>query len=221
MLTRLVRERGKRKEEKDARFADSSILIRPRPKLKTPRPSSNLLWLVGNRRSDTLSSPWSVVSSPLWLVGNRRSDTHIFPCMLAYYVQWHMTEAWRPLLFADEDQESKAMRDPVMPAERSDAALQKVHTKRLDDDSIVHSFRTLLDDVRPFGRGILLGAVEVDGLRAGYLRRSRCPDLLIARHSRSPSATLRPIPITPGSEICCKNGIFPISQMSAKSGGTS
>ena len=67
--------------------------------------------------------------------------------MLAYYVQWHMTEAWRPLLFADEDQESKAMRDPVMPAERSDAALQKVHTKRLDDDSIVHSFRTLLDDL--------------------------------------------------------------------------
>ena len=76
-----------------------------------------------------------------------RVRAHIFPCMLAYYVQWHMTEAWRPLLFADEDQESKALRDPVMPAERSDAALQKVHTKRLDDDSIVHSFRTLLDDL--------------------------------------------------------------------------
>jgi transposase len=76
-----------------------------------------------------------------------RVRAHIFLCMLAYYVQWHMTEAWRPLLFADEDQQSKATRDPVAPAERSDAALQKVHTKRLDDDSVVHSFRTLLDNL--------------------------------------------------------------------------
>jgi transposase len=76
-----------------------------------------------------------------------RVRAHIFLCMLAYYVQWSMTEAWRPLLFADEDQESKASRDPVAPAERSDAALRKVHTKQLDDNSVVHSFRTLLDDL--------------------------------------------------------------------------
>ena len=59
-----------------------------------------------------------------------RVRAHIFLCMLAYYVQWHMTEVWRPLLFADEDQESKATRDPVAPAERSDAALQKVRWPR-------------------------------------------------------------------------------------------
>jgi transposase len=76
-----------------------------------------------------------------------RVRAHIFLCMLTYYVQWHMIEAWRPLLFADEDQERKASRDPVAPATRSDAALQKVHTKQLDDDSVVHSFRTLLDDL--------------------------------------------------------------------------
>jgi len=76
-----------------------------------------------------------------------RVKAHIFLCLLAYYVQWHMTEAWRPLLFADEDQESKASRDPVAAAERSEAALQKVHTKQLDDGSLVHSFRTLLDDL--------------------------------------------------------------------------
>jgi transposase len=76
-----------------------------------------------------------------------RVRAHIFLCMLAYYVQWNMTEAWRPLLFADEDQESKVSRDPVAPAERSDAALRKVHTKQLDDNSVVHSFRTLLDDL--------------------------------------------------------------------------
>jgi hypothetical protein len=72
-----------------------------------------------------------------------RVRAHIFLCMLAYYVQWHMMEAWRPLLFADEDQQAKAQRDPVAPAERSDAALRKVRTLTLDDGSRVHSLRTL------------------------------------------------------------------------------
>ena len=73
-----------------------------------------------------------------------RVRAHIFLCMLAYYVQWHMIEAWRPLLFADEDQEAKATRDPVAPAKRSQAAQRKVRSKTLDDGSQVHSFHTLL-----------------------------------------------------------------------------
>ena len=56
-----------------------------------------------------------------------------------------MLEAWRPLLFSDEDHTAKATRDPVAPAKRSDAALRKAHTKALDDGSEVHSFRTLLN----------------------------------------------------------------------------
>jgi transposase len=73
-----------------------------------------------------------------------RVRAHIFLCMLAYYVEWHMIEAWRPLLFCDEDQDAKATRDPVAPAKRSEEALRKVHTKKLDDGSSVHSFKTLL-----------------------------------------------------------------------------
>ena len=73
-----------------------------------------------------------------------RVRAHIFLCMLAYYVQWHMMEAWRPLLYADEDQKAKDLRDPVAPAKRSDSAMKKVRTKRLDDGSRVHSFRSLL-----------------------------------------------------------------------------
>jgi transposase len=73
-----------------------------------------------------------------------RVRAHIFLCMLAYYVRWHMLEAWRPLLFCDEDQQAKATRDPVAPAKRSEAALRKVHFKTLDDGSEVHSFHTLL-----------------------------------------------------------------------------
>lgn len=73
-----------------------------------------------------------------------RVRAHIFLCMLAYYVEWHMREAWRPLLFADEDQQAKRTRDPVAPAKRSAAALRKVHAKVLDDGTVVHSFQTLL-----------------------------------------------------------------------------
>jgi len=77
-----------------------------------------------------------------------RVRAHIFLCMLAYYVQWHMMEAWRPLLYADEDQKAKGLRDPVAPAKRSDSAMKKVKTKRLDDGSKVYSFRSLLDHLR-------------------------------------------------------------------------
>jgi transposase len=74
----------------------------------------------------------------------KRVRAHIFLCMLAYYVEWHMREAWRPLLFCDEDQASKKYRDPIAPAERSPEALEKVNTKRLKDGTTVHSFQTLL-----------------------------------------------------------------------------
>ena len=76
-----------------------------------------------------------------------RVRAHIFLCMLAYYVQWHMLEAWRPLLFCDEDLAAKQVRDPVAPARRSAAAQRKVEERRLPDGSIVHSFRTLLADL--------------------------------------------------------------------------
>ena len=76
-----------------------------------------------------------------------RVRAHIFLCMLAFYVEWHMREAWRPLLFADEDLEAKANRDPVAPAKRSEAAEEKVVTKTLADGSPAHSFRTLLADL--------------------------------------------------------------------------
>ena len=77
-----------------------------------------------------------------------RVRAHILLCMLAYYVEWHMREAWRELMFAaDEDQERKKHRDPVAAAERSEAALDKVATCKLKDGSPAHSFRTLLEEL--------------------------------------------------------------------------
>ncbi len=73
-----------------------------------------------------------------------RVRAHIFLSMLAYYVQRYMLEALRPLLFADEDQDSKATRDPVAPAKRSAKALEKARTKTLEDGTKVHSLGTLL-----------------------------------------------------------------------------
>ena len=83
-------------------------------------------------------------------IHHRRADrvrAHIFLCMLAYYVEWHLRAALRPLLFDDEDQAAKATRDPVAPARRSTAAKTKATTKILSDGTPVHSFRTLIEDL--------------------------------------------------------------------------
>jgi transposase len=74
----------------------------------------------------------------------KRFRAHLFICMLAYYVKWHMFEAWRPLLFADEDSAAKDHRDPVRAAQRSPAADKKAQSRRLPDGSPVQSFQTLL-----------------------------------------------------------------------------
>jgi len=76
-----------------------------------------------------------------------RVRSHILLCLLAYYVEWHMREAWRPLLFADEDQAAKATRDPVAPARRSAAARTKAATHTLDDGTAAHSFATLQQEL--------------------------------------------------------------------------
>jgi transposase len=76
-----------------------------------------------------------------------RVRAHILLCMLAYYVEWHMREAWRELMFADEDQAAKATREPVAPAQRSDAAKTKVASRTLQDGTPVHSFSTLMVDL--------------------------------------------------------------------------
>jgi transposase len=76
-----------------------------------------------------------------------RVRAHIFLCLLAYYVEWHLREAWRELMFADPDQAAKAVRDPVAPARRSRAALAKVARKTLEDGTPVHSFATLMAEL--------------------------------------------------------------------------
>jgi len=76
-----------------------------------------------------------------------RVRAHILLCMLAYYVEWHMREAWRELMFADSDQAAKATRDPVAPAQRSQAALDKLARRSMADGTPIHSFSTLMAEL--------------------------------------------------------------------------
>ena len=74
-----------------------------------------------------------------------RVRAHIFLCMLAYYVRWHLERAWAPLLFRDE--ERPLSQDPVAPAQRSAGAEHKARTQRRPDGGPVHNFSTLLNEL--------------------------------------------------------------------------
>ena len=78
-----------------------------------------------------------------------RVRAHIFLCMLAYYVEWHMRSSLAPILFDDEDSSlAEALRDSVVaPRKRSLKAQSKAQKKRTADDLPVHSFQTLLKDL--------------------------------------------------------------------------
>jgi hypothetical protein len=85
-----------------------------------------------------------------------RVRAHIFLSMLAYYVQWHMIEAWAPLTFKDEaDTEPARLAYPVAPAKRSPAALAKVHTRTLADGTPAMSFTRLLEHLASIVRNTM------------------------------------------------------------------
>jgi len=80
-----------------------------------------------------------------WLA--ERVEAHIFLCTLAYYVDWHLRQAWKSMLFDDENPGEHEDASPVLPALRSKSALDKARTKKRVDGSRVHSFQTLLAEL--------------------------------------------------------------------------
>jgi transposase len=77
-----------------------------------------------------------------------RVRAHVFLCLLAYYVKWHMRKALAPLLFDDERrEEERQKRDPVGPAKPSPSAKRKKTTRSTVDGLPVHSFGTLLQEL--------------------------------------------------------------------------
>jgi transposase len=72
-----------------------------------------------------------------------RVRAHVFLCMLAYYLEWHLRKAWAPLLFADEN--PQVPEDPVTQATRSPQAVRKARSRKTQFGDPAHSFRTLID----------------------------------------------------------------------------
>jgi hypothetical protein len=82
-----------------------------------------------------------------WLEDRVRA--HVFLCMLAYYVEWHMREALRPMLFEEDDPTAaeEQRNSPVAPVRPSPSAAAKARTKRTAAGDTVHSFATLIADL--------------------------------------------------------------------------
>lgn len=85
---------------------------------------------------------------------------HLFLCLLAAYLRWHLEAAWAPLLFRDETPSERT--DPVGPRERSAGALRKERDHRTPDGLPVGSFRTLLGELATLARNrvVLAGAPD-------------------------------------------------------------
>jgi hypothetical protein len=91
---------------------------------------------------------------PIYHYTEARVRSHVFICMLALYLVWHLRKAWAPVCFTDEAPPERT--DPVAPARRSEAALAKVHAKNDDEGNTVHSFATLLDELGTLTRNTVV-----------------------------------------------------------------
>ena len=93
-----------------------------------------------------------------------RVRAHVFLCMLAYYLEWHMRQKLAPLLFDDTDKVAAeaARKSVVAPAQRSPAAIRKQRTGITQDGLPVHSFHTLLADLATLTRNTVVTAIAPD-----------------------------------------------------------
>jgi hypothetical protein len=97
-----------------------------------------------------------------WLANRVRA--HVFLCMLAYYLEWHMRQRLAPMLFDDTEKEAaEALRASVVAqAQRSAVALSKQTTGLTEDGLPVHSFRSLLADLATLARNTITTAITPD-----------------------------------------------------------
>jgi hypothetical protein len=120
-------------------------------------------------------------------IHHRKADrvrAHVFLCMLAYYVEWHMRRALAPILFDDDHKATgEALRRSVVaPAQRSPRAKAKALTKRTEEGEPVHSFQSLLRHLRTIVKDRMrlksAGAIEFDKITTPTPLQQRALDLL-------------------------------------------
>lgn len=99
---------------------------------------------------------------PVFHYRPERVRAHVFLCMLAYYVEWHMRERLKPMLFDDEfiEQAQASKVSAVAKAQRSDHAKHKDAGKHADDGIPLHSFRTLMQDLGTLAYNITYTALN-------------------------------------------------------------
>src|SRR4051795_4459372 len=109
-----------------------------------------------------------------------RVRAHVFLCMLAYYLEWHMRQRLAPMLFDDTDKEAaEALRASVVAkAQRSPAAVQKQTTGLTPDGLPVHSFQSLLADLATVARNTITTGnhAQLSAHRRHHGRQSETPD---------------------------------------------
>ena len=100
-------------------------------------------------------------TGPVFVHSEAHVRAHVFLCMLAHHVEWHMRRRLAPVLFDEDDPEAaKAQRaSPVAPAKPSPSARSKAARKRAPDGTAVHSLHTLLADLST----VALNDVSVGG----------------------------------------------------------
>jgi len=127
---------------------------------------------------------------PIYHRAPDRVRAHVFLCMLAYYVEWHLRRALAPLLFDDDDPAAgeAERRSMVAPAQRSPRAKAKALLKRTDDGAPVHSFQSLLRHLGTIVKDRVRlksdVAIEFDKITTPTALQQRAPSICSA--SRSP-----------------------------------
>jgi hypothetical protein len=87
-----------------------------------------------------------------------RVRSHVFICMLASYLVWHLREALAPLTFTDEAPPVRT--NPVAPAQRSTGARAKAAAKENRDGQQVRSFRELIEHLGTLTRNTMRTTTE-------------------------------------------------------------
>jgi len=126
---------------------------------------------------------------PIYHFTEERVRAHVFICMLAAYLVWHLREVWAPMCFTDE--EPPARDDPVAPARRSESARQKEARKATPDGEVVHDFSSLVNHLATLTRNtvVFAGGVRLDKLALPTPAQRRAFELIGA-----------PIPLRLGSK---------------------
>lgn len=119
----------------------------------------------------------------------QRVRAHVFICMLAAYIVWHLRGAWAPLCFTDEEPPTRT--DPVAPARRSTPAATKASTRTTTNDQPVHSFATLLDELATLTRNTIVfdGGIHITKLAAATPLQHRAFELIGANIPTTLTAT--------------------------------